>query len=113
MYTETNDLRCLARRVTRKDSDAAVEMRSELERRMVYMVRRLLRTRTATSSLGKRILAEVNRFPGQGRDQPPEDQEHLIRHVVQRISGSVVERLRAGPADSLTASEMAYETALA
>src|SRR6202040_3632671 len=57
MYTDS--LTTLAGRVSRKDNPAAVEMRSELEYRLVFMVRRLMRTRIGASPLDRRILAEV------------------------------------------------------
>jgi hypothetical protein len=105
MFRPANELQTLAARVGKGDPSATATLRHEFERQLVYIVRRTMRTRTGTSRLARRILAEADRVPPDGGDDPHADRERVVRQVVRRISDSVIDRLQPGAADSWVACE--------
>lgn len=84
----------LAQRVGQGDGAAAGLLVGELEPRLTFIVRRVMRTRAPTSVLAQRILSEAGRLTG---DQPVQSEE-LIAQVARNISVALVDRLR-GDAD--------------
>ena len=113
MFTENDKLAVLARRVSRGDAAAAAELKHELEPRAVYMVRDVMRTRTAYNWIERYALAAINRLPGRGRDLPPDDQEQHARRLARSLCVAFVQRLRPGPARRLTPRERMCDTMLA
>lgn len=84
----------LAERVGRGDGAAAGLLVGELEPRLVFIVRRIMRTRAPTSVLAERILSEAGRLTGDNGV----GSEELIAKVARNISVALVDRLR-GNAD--------------
>jgi hypothetical protein len=110
MSTETKDLATLARRVSRKDPAAAVQMLDKLDAGLVHLVRYVLRNRKATIPLHWTILAELDRVPGGGRNLPRDEENKLVEAVARRVSAAEVERHWSGKPHSLTADERGCDT---
>jgi hypothetical protein len=86
----------LAVRLKRGDPQAGVQLRSQLQGALVRMVRGTLRSGNTGTALGRRILAESLAETAQGRTDPAEDREQLIRRVAQRICDAVLQEIRLG-----------------
>lgn len=98
MQDKAKHLCDLAQRVGQGDGAAAGLLVGELEPRLVFIVRRVMRTRAPTSVLAERILSEAGRLTG---DHAVENEE-LIAQVARNISVALVDRLRGGT-DGLSA----------
>jgi hypothetical protein len=88
-------LQTLAARVRSGDSGAARQLRRELEGGLPSIVRRTMQTRRATSSLGRRILAEAARLTSTVWDRSPEGQVRLVDLIARRVCDCVIDNLWA------------------
>jgi hypothetical protein len=88
-----DEIRSLAARARDGDVQAAHSLREELEPQMLRIVRRAMRSGTASSPLARRILAVAAEVPAQSGAWP-HDGEHVIGRVASRLCDSVISRLR-------------------
>lgn len=95
MQEEAMRLCDLAQRVGRGDGAAAGLLVGKLEPHLIFIVRRVIRTRAPTSILAERILSEAGRLTSE-RPTVAESEE-LIIEVTRNICVALVDRLREDP----------------
>lgn len=88
-------IRQLAERVRQGDEVAANRLRLELQGRLEWLVRHVLRTGMQSSRLAKDIQKELNRL-SKGGPLCDEQRDRLVRLVVGELCASCIEQLRAG-----------------
>ncbi len=94
MTVYDNALATLAARVRGGDTGALTGLRQELEPRLTFVVRQVLRTGSDGSPLDRRILREVARTAGSGRPPAARDRESLVAQVTRRLCALVIAGLR-------------------
>lgn len=99
MKKEVARLRELAQRASKGDGLAADTLLGELEPRMVFVVRRVIRSLVPRSPLTDRILLEANRVQGQCRPTTHGQQQALVAQVAHNVCLSILEQLRGAPDD--------------
>lgn len=92
MREEAKRLFDLAERVGRGDGAAAGLLIQELEPRLTFIVRRVMRTRAPTSVLAERILSEAGRLTCESLAGP--ESEELIAQITHNICMALIDRLR-------------------
>lgn len=97
MTIEADRLRDLARRVSRGDGTAANALLGELEPRMVFIVRRVMRCQVPSSPLAERILLEAGRVQGQQRLLTQGQQQSLVSLVARNVCQSFLDQLKVAP----------------
>jgi hypothetical protein len=100
-----HELQYLVTRVGAGDPTAVAELRRELEGRMVPIIRRTMRTRTGSSTLARRILAEAERVAGKPGGWSSEEREGIIPRVARRVCEAVITGLRPGASENRLAME--------
>lgn len=96
MQDQAKRLCDLAQRVGQGDGNAAGLLVGELEPHLVFIVRRVMRSRAPKSILAERILSEAGRLTGAAHAVV--ESEELIAQVARNISVALVDRFR-GDAD--------------
>jgi hypothetical protein len=89
-----DELNRLAARISLGDAGAVLELRRELEGKMVHIVRRAMRANPAASGLTRQILDKAEQLAGPRHRWPSENREGLIRQVASRLCDNVVRGLR-------------------
>lgn len=88
-------IRDLAERVRRGDETATRQLRLELQGRLEWLVRHVLRTGMTSSRLARDIQHELDRLNGDGR-LCSEQRDRLVQIVAGDLCASCIEQLRAG-----------------
>jgi hypothetical protein len=84
---------------------AVADLRRQLERSLMVIVRRTMRTRIGNSVLTRHILAEADRVGEPEWQCTVEERERLIGRVARRVCEAVIENLRGKPRVGLPANE--------
>lgn len=86
----------LQARAARGDAGAVRELRRRLKPILACIVRRTLCVPGEGSWLQDLVQAEIRRIWKRGLDAKMADDRRLVAHIVRRIDGTVMDRLRAG-----------------
>lgn len=97
MTKDAERLRELAKRASRGDGSAAGALLGELEPRMVFIVRRVMRSQVPKSPLVERILLEAGRVQGQKPSLAQGQQQALVAQVARNVCQSLLDQLRCAP----------------
>jgi hypothetical protein len=97
MHSNKNDLRHLAGRACKGDSQALVKLRQELRPHLLRIVHRAMRSTSGASTLTERIQATADRLFLDETAHPTHDSEALAMCVANDLCESLVSELHRRP----------------